>query len=119
MKIKFSPVRLDYDIVINVEGDVIMIEGESFDFSPLNEGDILPASAINSNHFVDNVTRENGEITVTVVLPHGVNAPYERRFPVDVDIDFGSVELPEYDIKVEEPDYGDIIVGEQEVVNEN
>lgn len=98
MRLNFSPVRKDTDILINVEGDSIWIDGVIYDFSPLNEGDTLPSEAITGDHFAGNITRADGEIVVTIALPHGANAPYERRFPEPVVIDVGTVELPPYDI---------------------
>lgn len=104
MLINFSPRRMDIDnFLLDVEGDILYVNGEDFDFGPLNEGDSLPASAVDSPWFDGTITRTNGVIVLTVVLPHGANAPEERRFPQPINTaEDGPVELPPYDI-VEEP----------------
>lgn len=99
MKIEFCPVGVDSgDTLIEVDGDVIFVDGVKFDFGPLNEGDILPDSAVTPKVFVGDVSRKDGVINLTVLLPHGRNAPFERRFPKPILVTKGGrVELPAYD----------------------
>lgn len=105
MLLKFSPRRQDDgDITIVVEGDVITVGGKEFDFSPLKAGDQLPADACLPEAFFGDITRGEHGIELTVVLPHGANAPYERRFPGPIiTVVDGPVELPPYDIVPEPP----------------
>ena len=102
MRINLSPVRLDEQLLLDVEGDVIMANGEEFDFSPLPDGATLPRPAILSDWFTGDVSRIDGELHLTIRLPWGANAPEETRFPVPIVVaEDGSVELPLYDIEPE------------------
>ena len=104
MKIKLSPQRKDYPITTSVVGDVITIDGIEYDFSPLKYGETLPSGAA-GDVFSGDITRdESGEICLTLVLPHGANAPEETRFPEYFDkymvVTDGAIELPPYDMEV-------------------
>lgn len=103
MKIKLSPVRLDDRLDAAVSGNVITINGELFDFSQLNDGESLPSSAIESTWIIGSVANIGGEIHLTLVLPHGANAPHETRFPAafaePMTVHSGPVPLPPYDVE--------------------
>lgn len=103
MLIKFSPARVDATVFVSKQGDTLIINGEAFEFAPLAEGETLPAEAIGSDHFVGPVERINGELHLTLRMPHGPRAPEETRFPqpIVVDVD-GPVALPPYDAEPEE-----------------
>ena len=106
MIINFVPIQVDYDITIERRGDSIVIDGEEFDFSPLPEGARLPISAISSTHFSGNVSRVNGLINMSIRLPHGPNASYDRRYiEAVINPDNGPLDLPAYDVK---EDRGDV-----------
>lgn len=95
MLIKFSPRRQDTTVTLEKYGDVLVINGERFDFSFMGEGDTLPASAITSEWFVGEVDKHNGNIVLTLILPLPSNYSPEQAFPVDlVDVPDGIVELP-------------------------
>lgn len=96
MKILFSPQRSDASLEVYVEGDALIINGESFDFSPLQEGDVLPNEAISSDVICSDVTRTDGHIVVQLILPHPEDASEAQRFPVPMIIsDNGKVNLPQ------------------------
>lgn len=118
--LSFSPVRMDTDISISVKGKSIKIGDEVFDFYPLPEGSELPASAVSSKWFSGKVEYKNGVLSATIILPHGANAPEERRFPQPVTLTkSGAVVLPEYDIIPVEPEYEgseDVIVDEPDPI---
>ncbi len=96
MLIKLSPVRTDKTLSITKTGDTLIINGESFDFSSLTEGATLPRSAVNSEWIASDVNRVNGEIELTILFPHSVNASHEARFPEPLTVtEDGPVELPE------------------------
>ncbi|MGU5533808.1 hypothetical protein [Aeromonas caviae] len=101
MKIKLSPVRMDDQLSASVDGDKITINGEVFDFAPLQEGAILPADAVQNDWIMGDVRRIYGEIHLTLRLPHGMNAPHETRFPAAfyeaMTVTNGPVPLPPYD----------------------
>lgn len=98
MNITLSPVRVDAELSIVIKGETIIVNGEAFDFSPLLEGATLPGSAILSEWFTGDAERKNGNLSVTIRLPHGANAPEKTRFPTPLEIDAnGPVELPPFD----------------------
>lgn len=82
MKIALSPIFSDSpQIAASVSGDVLTINGQVFDFSPLPDGATLPAGAIDSPHFIGPVERIDGELHLTLRFPHGWNASEALRFP--------------------------------------
>ena len=90
---------------VTVTGDTITINGDSFDFSPLAEGSTLPSDAIDSEWIIGDVTRTDGEIVLSLLLPHGSRAPHETRFPEPITVTTdGPVELPIYNEPLPEPE---------------
>ena len=103
MHITLSPVRRDEALVLERQGDTLILNGETFDFSPLPDGATLPDSAIDSEWFVGPVSRSGGKLHVTLALPHGRSAPEETLFPAPIiDPPNGPITLPAH--SVEEPD---------------
>lgn len=119
MIINFIAQRRDDPYIATVDGDTLWIEGVELDFSPLPEGAILPAEAVDCKYFLDKITRRNGVIELTLFQPHGANAPAESRVNRTVNVEVGDVPFPPFDIPLEEPDYGDVVVDpEPEVIEE-
>lgn len=83
MIIKRSPQRRDETLEVTVTGDLLNLNGVSFDFGDLAEGQRLPGQAVDSEWLPDQstVARDSGQITLEVLWPHGPNAPEEDRFP--------------------------------------
>ena len=81
MLINFSPIRSDRALEITKTGDALTINGVPYDFSQLPNGATLPREAIGCEFIVSDVNRVNGEIELTILLPHGANASHEARFP--------------------------------------
>ena len=95
MKIALSPTRRDETLTASKSGDTLTLNGETFDFSPLAEGETLPADAIDSPWIAGDVTRTDGALHITLRLPHGANAPEETRFPETIiDPPDGEIALP-------------------------
>lgn len=100
MLIKFSPFSSDERLIVDREGDVLYVNGEVFDFTPLEEGSTLPAEAIDSKWFFGEVIRDNGLLTITLRLPFGPNAPESTRFPEDILVsEDGPVQIPVYEVE--------------------
>lgn len=98
MIIKLTPIKTVKRLSASKQGDTLILNGEAFDFSQLQNGDTLPVNAIDSEWIVGSVIKENDEIEVTLLLPHGENAPEETRFPEDVQMSGdGEVPLPPYE----------------------
>jgi len=104
MKIKLSPDGNLPPLVASVYMDAITINGEVLDFSALEEGDTLEAGAVNNRWVHEAVHRIDGEILLTLALPHGPNAPQETLFPVAFEVPMtvteGIVPLPPYDSSI-------------------
>lgn len=81
MYITLSPVRMEEALIASLAGDVLTLNGEAFDFGPLPDGGILPAEAVQSEWVVSPVERINGELHLTLRLPHGANPSREVAFP--------------------------------------
>jgi len=95
MKLIFSPQRRDDVLILSKSGDVLTINGVPYDFSQLPNGATLPKEAIDCEWIVSDVNRVNGEIELTILLPHGANASHEARFPEPINMtNDGQVVLP-------------------------
>lgn len=97
MKITFTPMRQDVPLSLEKHGDVLTLNGEAFDFAPLSEGDTLPRAAVNCPWLASDVTRLNGEIHLTLILPHSASAPQDTLFPAPLTIATdGPIALPAF-----------------------
>ncbi|MFV3287062.1 hypothetical protein ACNFCI_23935, partial [Pseudomonas sp. NY15356] len=95
MLIKLSPVRSGHNLAVLKAGDQLEINGVSLDFSRLADGSTLPVEAVGSPFIVAPVERFNGDLVVTLMLPHAADAPESARFPIDIrDPADGRVPLP-------------------------
>ena len=97
MKIKLSPQRRDDTLTVVKQGDTLTINGMEYDFTDLPDGATLPADAVDCEYVTDKVERIDGELHLTLLLPHGVGAPHETRFPEPIiDPADGPLLLPPY-----------------------
>lgn len=95
MNISLSPVRLDETLTATRAGDVLTLNGEAFDFSQLPEGATLPAEAIDSVWVVGPVSRIDGDLHLTLRLPHGPNPSQAVAFPEPIRVtEDGPIDLP-------------------------
>ena len=102
MQITLTPVRLDTALSLHRSGDVLVINGVTYDFGPLPEGAILPREAVGCAWLASDVERIGGAIHLTLILPHGANAPEATRHPAPISLTVnGPVTLPAHD--TEEP----------------
>lgn len=96
MRIKLSPQRRDEALEVVKSGNLLVVNGQVFDFSPLGDGDTLPGSAITSQWFVGDVDRVGDEITLSLLLPLPANYSPEQAFPLDlVAVPDGPVVFPQ------------------------
>lgn len=103
MKISLSPVRLDKELTLSRNGDVLEINGEAFDFSGIPEGASLPPGAVSCDWLASDIERINGVLHLTLILPHGANAPQETTYPAPLEVtEDGPIELPPYDAPIME-----------------
>lgn len=95
MRIKLCPVRSDAALAVAKQGDTLTINGTALDFARLENGSTLPGAAVGSESVYGPVERIDGELVVTLVLPHAADAPESARFPADLtNVPDGQVRLP-------------------------
>lgn len=98
MKISLSPQvgsKLPALSLFKGDGDLFTVNGEAFDFSSLPDGATLPADAVDSEYFVGDVERVNGDLQFTLLLPIGEHASKAACFPDPiVNPPEGTVDLP-------------------------
>ncbi|EMB5660426.1 hypothetical protein [Pseudomonas aeruginosa] len=86
----------DEHLMLSRDGDVLTVNGQSFDFTPLPEGSELPAEAIGSEWFAGPVVRREGRLEFSLWLPLADGASAAARFPEPMLIEAdGPVELPQ------------------------
>lgn len=95
MIITFKPQRRDDTLTLEKQGDMLLVNGMPFDFAPLPDGATLPAEAVDSELFCGPVERINGEIHLTLILPHGANPGQAVAFPDPIAAtEDGVIEVP-------------------------
>ena len=95
MKIILSPQRREDTVIYKKIGDSLCINAEVFDFSKVEEGDVLPREAIKSEWFAGNVTRVDGELQLILILPNPWNYSQAQAFPMPIAVsENGPIELP-------------------------
>lgn len=103
MIINLSPMRHDVKVSLNVTGDMLTINDEKYDFSGLEDGEHLGQSEVNCDWLQGKVERRDGELHLTLILPHGPNAPSETLFPEPIHVTKnGPVILPDFERLEEE-----------------
>jgi len=86
---------MDETLSATLSGDVLTLNGEAFDFSQLPDGATLPAEAIDSEWIVGPVERIDGELHLTLRLPHGPYPSEAVAFPEPIHvIADGPIALP-------------------------
>lgn len=84
MNISFSPQRRNDAMTIEKAGDVLIVNGTTFDFSVIPEGATLPASAVACDFFAGDVQRIEGILHLTMILPHGPDPSADVANPADL-----------------------------------
>jgi hypothetical protein len=98
MQIILSPIRAETPLTLHRAGDVLTVNGEVFDLSGIPEGATLPREAVACDWLASDITRQGGSLQMTILLPHGANAPEETRHPAPLVLTAnGPVALPPYD----------------------
>lgn len=96
MRIHLSPqYRKDRSLSVTKAGDTLTINGEVFDFSTLPDGGTIKHQDIPSEWFVEDVSRDSGELRVTLLLPHGPAPEPWQAFPDPITVEAdGEIDLP-------------------------
>ena len=107
MRISFSPQRRDDTLTLEkTSGNRLRINGELFNFDPLQDGDSIPAGEVPCELIDGPVERIDGEVRLTVILPHGANPSQAVAFPEPITVDEdGPIAIPHDETELpEEPD---------------
>lgn len=81
MKIILSPQMRNDSLKLEKLGNVLVVNGESFDFSRMRDGDRLPVGSVISDFIVGEVVCIAGELELTVITPLYQNYTQEQAFP--------------------------------------
>lgn len=101
MFITFSPMRSDDALSVSIDGDMLKINGDLYDFTAIPEGAVLPSTAVDCAWLASDVTRLNGDIHLSLILPHGAHAAKEALFPTPVHVTTkGPLVLPTHEKEV-------------------
>lgn len=105
MRIFFTPQRRDDTLTLEKSnGDRLRINGELFNFDTLPDGGSIPAGQVPCGWVAGPVDRVNGELHLTLILPHGPNPSEAVAFPQPINVSFDGVIAVPHDEPVEEPD---------------
>lgn len=98
MQITFTPMRLDQTLRVERVGDTLVLNGDVIDLSAAGEGAPLTREKLDCDWLAADVMRdEDGELHLTLILPHGADAPEQTLFPKPLTLsDDGPVDLPPY-----------------------
>ena len=97
MKINLSPSRRDDQLSVSVAGEILTINDLAVDLSFVTEGIEVMAEEIGCDWLAGAVSRSDGNLELTLILPHGPNAPHETLFPEPIVVlSDGPVDLPQY-----------------------
>jgi len=95
MIINLSPCVSEATLDVVKSGQKLIVNGELFDFTSMNDGDTLPATAINSDFFLMNVEKEGGELEFTLLYPIPERCSQAQAFPQPLtDVPDGAVRFP-------------------------
>lgn len=85
MRIFFSPQRRDGALTLEkTSGDRLRVNGQLLNFNGLNDGDTIRGKDVPCEWIVGDIHRADGELHVTVILPHGPNPSPAMAFPEPV-----------------------------------
>ncbi|MDT8856420.1 hypothetical protein RNZ50_15610 [Paracoccaceae bacterium Fryx2] len=102
MHITLTPCRHDATLTLHRAGDTLTINGEAFDLAGIPEGATLPRAAVACAWLGSDITRTGGVLHLTLILPHGADAPHATRFPAPLLLtEDGPVALPAHDAPAE------------------
>ena len=95
MKITLSPMRRDDSLAVIKDGDKLRINGELFSFISLPDGATIPAGEVPCEWIVGPVERIDGDLHLTLILPHGSSPSEAVAFPAAIiDPPDGALDLP-------------------------
>lgn len=96
MMITFSPQLRNGTLALEKQGDILTINGVEIDFEPLESGTKLPSDVCQEySPFLLGAQRNgDGELELTLLLPHSKNATQAALHPQPINPSDGPVEVP-------------------------
>lgn len=96
VRIKLVAQRMDDESLELIKfGSILLVNGESFDFGVMQDGDTLPFQAVSSDWFVGDINKVGDELIFVIKYPIKPNFSYEQAFPEDlVNVPDGVVQFP-------------------------
>lgn len=105
MQINFTPMRREEALDISRSGDMLTVNGETFDLSVIPDGATLPREAVGCDWLASDIERVDNVLHLSLILPHGANAPQDTLFPQPITLTAdGPVALPAYEIIERDPE---------------
>lgn len=103
MNLHFTPMRRDTRLDLTKSGDTLILNGAAFDLSGIPDGATLPRAAVTCDWLASDIERVGGELHLTLILPHGADAPQETLFPRPITVTAdGPITVPVYETPVDE-----------------
>lgn len=87
MLLRLIPQRADSPLAISVSGEVLVVNGSSFDLSPLAEGQSVSAGGLEA-------ARVSGVVEVSLPLPYWPGSGVNPMQPVEINATDGPVAVP-------------------------
>ena len=81
MQITLSPMRRDDTLTLHRKGNVLTVNGMALDLTALPDGATLPRAAVGCDWLAGDITRTDGVLHLTLILPHGADAGPDLLFP--------------------------------------
>jgi len=109
MRISYSPQRRDDSLTLErTSGDRLRVNGELFNFNTLNDGDVIPAGSIPCEWIVGPVEKVDGDVWLTLILPHGANPSPAVAVPEPITVaDDEPIDVP-HDEPAEDEEHDDV-----------
>lgn len=96
MNITLTPQVRSDSLTLSKSGDILTINGDAFDFSFIEDGDVLPKEAVDCHLLAEDVTRVNGDLVVALLLPIRHTSSKSAKFPDPIlNAPDGDIEVPE------------------------
>lgn len=104
MHISYSPQRRNGTLTLErTAPHRLRINGELFNFSTMEDGDVIPAGTIPCDCITGPVEKIDGEVRLTLILPHGPNPSQAVAFPEPITVtEDGPIVVPHDEIEPEE-----------------
>jgi len=84
MLIKLSPQASDYETRISVDGDLLTVDGITYDLSPIPEGGVVEAETPS----LGEIKRVDGKVHITLLYKYNSNdCTLAQRFPAPIELE--------------------------------